>query len=255
MIAYILLGFYLISVVTCNICNVDNVDNYLTNYLYNQTNTHLQINTINEYTFPFNTCEKVSDGFIAQPYSAMLNLFSSFIISYFLFKTKSKSSKLLLLSILLFELFHTSSHSIHLNNYSQTMITHLLAYFVNFCYMFTLYNYSKIIPNNIFLTYLSSIILFDIYAFNNLSFIFYLTSQFLIFISLFLYYYNYFTEDIKKRIPLIFSLTFSILLLFINETYNCKKMLNNYNWFPFHIFIEITAVFIVYNISSIFSNL
>ena len=31
MIAYILLGFYLISVVSCNICNVDNVDNYLTN--------------------------------------------------------------------------------------------------------------------------------------------------------------------------------------------------------------------------------
>lgn len=252
MISYILLGFYLISVVSCNICNVDN---YLTNYLYNQTNTHLQINTINEYTFPFNTYEKVRDGFIAQPYSAILNLFSSFIISYFLYKTKSKSSKLLLFSILLFELFHTFSHSIHLNNSSQTIITHLLAYFINFCWLYGLYNYSKVIPNNIFSIFLSSIVLFDIYSFNNLPLLFYIFSQFLIFISLFMYYYNYFTEDIKKRISLISNLTLIVLLLFINESYNCKEMLNMYKWFPFHAIIEITGVFMVYNISSIFSKL
>ena len=78
--------------IPCNICNVDNVDNYLTSYLYNQTNTHLQINTINEYTFPFNTCEKVRDGFIAQPYSALINIINSFVILNFLTKTKTKHS-------------------------------------------------------------------------------------------------------------------------------------------------------------------
>lgn len=102
--------------------------------------------------------------------------------------------------------------------------------------------------------FLFIIILFDIYAFHNLPFIFYLSSQFLIFISLFLYYYQYFSLEIKSRIPLIFLLTIIILLLFINESYNCKQMLEKYPSIPFHIFIEITAIFIVYNISKIFTE-
>ena len=207
------------------------------------------------YTFPFNTCEKPTDGIIAQPYSVFFNIISCIIIIYFLTKTKSISSTILLSSILLFELFHTFSHTVHINGNSQIIITHLLAYLVNICYFIALYNYSNIIPNNIFLIYLFFIILFDIYAFHNLPFIFYLSSQFLIFISLFLYYYQYFPLEIKAKIPLIFFLTIIILLLFINESYNCEKMLKKYPYIPFHIFIEITAIFIVYNISKIFSNL
>jgi hypothetical protein len=207
------------------------------------------------YTFPFNTCEKPNKTGISQPYSVFFNLVSCVIVIYFLSITKNNSSKLLLFSILLFELFHTFSHSIHLNNNSQIIITHLLAYFVNFCYLYALYIYSNIFPNKIFLFYLLLLILFDLYAFQKLPFIFYLSSQFLIFISLFLYYYKYFSKEIKKKIPLIFILTLLILLLFINESYNCKKMLDEYNWFPFHILIEITAIFIVYNVSNIFSKL
>jgi hypothetical protein len=59
----------------------------------------------------------------------------------------------------------------------------------------------------------------------------------------------------KARIPLIFMLTIIIVLLFINESYNCKKMLEKYPNIPFHTLIEITAIFIVYNISQIFSEL
>lgn len=210
---------------------------------------------MNEYTFPFHTCETPNKAGIAQPYSAFFNLVSCFIIIYFLLQTKNNSAKLLLFSILLFELFHTFSHSIHLNNNSQIIITHLLAYFVNLCYFIALYNYSKVFPSNLFLFYIFIIILFDIYAFHKLPFVFYLSTQFLIFISLFVYYYKYFSREIKRRIPLIFVLTFIILLLFINESYNCKRMLNKYSWFPFHILIEITAIFIVYNISAIFSKL
>ena len=66
---------------------------------------------------------------------------------------------------------------------------------------------------------------------------------------------TYFSKDIKNKIPLIFILTLFILLLFINESYNCKKMLNKYKWFPFHILVEITGIFLVYNICTIFSKL
>jgi len=206
------------------------------------------------YTFPFNTCEKPTNGLIAQPYSVFCNIVSCIIIIYFLNKTQNNSSKLLLFSILLFEIFHTFSHSIHLNDNSQIIITHILAYFVNLCYLIALIYYSKHLPNNIFLFYLFILILFDLYAFQKLPFIFYLFSQFFIFISLFIYYYKYFSEDIKEKIPIIFILTFLILILFINESYNCKKMLKHSN-FPYHIFIEIIAIFIVYNISNIFYQL
>ena len=207
------------------------------------------------YTFPFNTCEMPNKTGIAQPYSAFLNLISCFIIVYFLLETKNNSSKLLLFSILLFEIFHTFSHSVHLNNNSQIVITHLLAYFVNFCYLFALYCYSNVFPSREFLLYLLVIVAFDIYAFQYLPFVFYLSTQFLLFISLFVYYYSYFSTEIKNKIPFIFILTLVILLLFINETYNGKYLLKTYNAFPFHVFIEITAIFIVYNISSIFSKL
>ena len=210
---------------------------------------------VETYTFPFNTCETPQKNGIAQPYSVFFNLISCFIIIHFLLITKTKSSKLLLFSILLFELFHTFSHTIHLNNNSQILITHILAYIVNICFLYALYSYSKVFPNKIFIFYLMIIVLFDIYAFIKLPFIFYLSTQFLIFISLFLYYYKYFTKEIKNRIPFIFILTIFILLLFINESYNCNKMLDSYNWFPFHIFIEIIAIFIVYNSSIIFSKL
>ena len=192
---------------------------------------------------------------IAQPYSVFFNLISCFIILYFLFKTKNHYSFFLLFSILLFELFHTFSHSIHLNGTIQITITHLLAYLVNFSYFIALYHYSSVFPHSLFLFYLFLVILFDIYAFQHLNFIFYLTTQFLLFVSLFVYYYSYFTPSIKNKIPYLFSLTFFILLLFINERYHCKKMLDFLPSFPFHIFIEITAIIIVYLICTIFYKL
>lgn len=202
-----------------------------------------------------NTCEKPNEKGIAQPYSAFFNVVSCIIIIYYLFHTEKNYSKVLLVSILLFELFHTFSHCIHINNHSQIIITHLLAYLVNFSYLFALYNYSHVFPNITFLIYLFLVILFDIYAFQNLSFIFYLSSQFLIFSSLFIYYYSYFPTSFQDKIPTIFALTLLIVILFINESYNGKKMLESFPNFPFHIFIEITAIFIVYNICDIFSKL
>jgi len=210
---------------------------------------------MNEYIFPFHTCEKPNQSGIAQPYSVFFNLISCFIIFYFLFKTKNNYSFFLLFSILLFELFHTFSHSIHLIGTIQITITHLLAYLVNFSYFVALYHYSKIFPHTFFLFYLFFVILFDIYAFQHLNFVFYLTTQFLLFVSLFVYYYSYFPASIKNKIPYLFSLTFFILLLFINESYHCEKMLDFFPSFPFHIFIEITAIIVVYLICDIFYKL
>jgi len=211
---------------------------------------------MNKYIFPFNTCEKPNNNsFIKQPYSVILNLISCIIIIYFLTKTKRWYAQILLLVILLFELFHSLSHLIHIDGTIQIKITHILAYLVNIAYFFALYMHTKILPNLLFTIIIIMIIIFDIYAFNYLGFIYYLTTQFTLFIVLFLYYYKYLDESIKNKIPLIIFLTLIVFLLFVNEVFNCEKMLSIYPNIPFHTLIEAVGILFVYNISNIFSKL
>jgi hypothetical protein len=103
---------------------------------------------MNEYTFPFNTCEqKTDDSIFAQPYSAIANIITCFIILHFLLKTKNTYAFLLLLSILAFEAFHAFSHMIHIPGTMQINITHSLAYFINFAFLLFFYNYVKTPPS------------------------------------------------------------------------------------------------------------
>ena len=60
---------------------------------------------MSEYTFPFNTCEKVNKNGIAQPYSLFFNLINCIIILYFLLQTKNNYTFMLLFLILCFEVF------------------------------------------------------------------------------------------------------------------------------------------------------
>lgn len=205
------------------------------------------------YTFPLNTCERTSGGYIAQPYSAMFNVLSCAIIAVFLAKSKSKASTVVLLSILVFEIYHTLSHTVHISGNIQVLITHILAYIVNACFLVALVHHTTVVPNTHFALFLAAVIMFDIYAFNHLPLIFWLSTQFLIFMSLFVFYYRYLPKEITTRIPVLFLLTFTIVLLFINESYNCEAMLHHFPSFPFHVIIEIVALFIVFNVCKVFS--
>jgi hypothetical protein len=77
-----------------------------------------------------------------KPYSAFINVMNCFIIVYFLNKTKTNHSFYLLGSILLFEMFHTLSHIIHINGPIQINITHVLNYLmiISFLFYFILKN-------------------------------------------------------------------------------------------------------------------
>ena len=258
MFAYILLGFYLISIVSCNICRRYPIDNYLSdyvhqnnNYLFNQTEA-LQKLDINEYIFPFNTCEKVIN---AQPYSALLNLINSLTILYYLRKTKNENTFLLLLSILCFELVHTFSHCIHLKGVLQTNIIHIITYFINFSLFNLFYKYTRVFPSYNFIYYIIGLICIDIYSFYNLSLIFYILSQGFIMISLLIYYHNLLPNYIQES---IYSIVLSICIIissFINERDNCNKMMEIYPHFPYHIIAEIAGINLFYIISKNFYNL
>jgi hypothetical protein len=210
---------------------------------------------MNEYTFPFNTCEKTNKNGIAQPYSALFNIINCIIIFYFLLKTKHNYTFILLFSILCFELFHVFSHVVHIQGSIQTNITHLLTYFINLAFFYVFYCYTNKLPSYVFVCYLIALICFDIYALFYLSIVFYIFSQAIIMISLLVYYFPLLPKFIQTSLYKIIFFVGVIILLFLNEKYNCEKMLKIYQYFPYHIFIEIIGIVLFYIICSHFYKL
>jgi hypothetical protein len=210
---------------------------------------------MNEYTYPFDTCEKSNENGIAQPYSALFNLINSMMIIYFLFKTKKNYTFILLFSLLCFELFHVFSHINHIQGDIQTNIQHLLTYSINLSVFYVFYCYTNKLPSYKFIFYLIALICFDIYSINYLTLIYYLSSQFAIFISLLLYYLPLLPKFIHTSVYQIIFLVCCIIFLFWNEKHNCEKMLKIYPSFPFHILIETVGIITFYIICKNFSKL
>lgn len=210
---------------------------------------------MNEDTYPFNTCEKPNETGLAQPYSAFFNVVNSMIILYFLLKTKHTYAFILLFSILCFELFHIFSHSIHIPGTIQVNVTHSLSYFMNLAFFYAFYSYTKVIPSYGFMIFILVLICFDIYSVMHLTIFYFLLSQSIIFISLFCYYYKLLPVEIRKSLYSIIFVIFAIILLFLNEKYNCASMMQYQPQFPYHIFIEIAGIGLFYLICSNFYKL
>jgi len=200
----------------------------------------------NQYTFPFDTCEKPKNIFFAQPYSVSINFLSTIIVLYFLFKTQTLHAFILLFSLLLFDLSHTFSHFIHIKSSIQITFVHVLAYILNFAFLYALYKYTNKSLSLSLIIFLIFILSFDIYAFFNLSLLYYIFTQILFFFSIFIYYYGFLSKSMKTRLNILLILIGIIYLGFINEAFNCKKMLELYPNFPFHAIIEILILFAVY---------
>jgi hypothetical protein len=210
---------------------------------------------MSEYTYPFNTCEKPNKNGIAQPYSALFNFINCIIVFFFLLKTKENHTFIFLFSILSFELFHLFSHIVHVEGSIQTNITHSLTYFMNVAFFYALYFYTNKLPSYEFVIYLIALVCLDIYSIFNLTIIYYLLSQSAIFISLLVYYFPFLPSFIKNGVYQIIFLVGIIILLFLNEKYNCEKMLKMYPYFPYHIFIETIGIVLFYIICSNFYRL
>lgn len=209
-----------------------------------------------DYTFPFNTCEKVSTGIVSQPYSAFVNGITCLIILFFLIKTKKRSNLLLLMSIFGFQLFHFFSHANHIEgSFIQTNGIHIFAYFINIAFFYCLYSYTKIPPHSSFVFFIVSLVVLDIYSLFYLPTIIYVSTQTVILASILLYYYSFLPTRVQTGVYQILFIAFVLVWLVVNEIYNCKKMLNLFPDFPFHIWIEITAVLFFYLISRNFYNL
>ena len=210
---------------------------------------------MSEYTFPFNTCEKPNKNGIAQPYSALFNLINCLIILYFLLKTTHNYTFALIFSLLCFELFHVFSHVIHISGSIQTNITHFITYFINLAFIYVFYSYTNKFPSYQFILYLIALVCFDIYSLFYLSVVFYVISQSIIMISILFYYAPLLPKFIKQCVYQIIFFVGVIIALFLNEKYNCEKMLKFYPDFPYHIFIEVVGIILFYIICSNFYKL
>lgn len=208
-----------------------------------------------EYTFPFDTCETPREHGVAQPYSALFNLVNCAIILYFLCKTTQLPTFVLLLSIGCFELFHLFSHIVHITGPIQINITHSLTYWMNLSFFYVFYSYTRQLPDMTFLLYLLAIVCFDIYAFLRLSIVYYLSSQSILFVSMLMYYFPLLPNHVQTSIYYITLLVGLIIVLFLNEKYNCRRMLEWFPQFPWHVLIETVGIVLFYVICSHFYDL
>jgi len=209
----------------------------------------------NKFTFPFDTCETPKNHFFAQPYSVSINIMSTIIILYFLFNTRTLHAFLLLFSLLLFDLSHTFSHFIHIKSSIQITLVHVLAYILNFAFLYALYKYTNKLPSITLSIFLLLVLTFDVYAFFNLSLLYYLFTQILFFFSIFIYYFGSLSKSMNKNLNILLCLIGVIYLGFINEVFNCKRMLEIYPSFPFHAIIELIILFAIYFFSLTFYNI
>ena len=199
------------------------------------------------HNFPFNTLEKAQpDSIIAQPYSAAIIFLTVCILFYFLFQTKNIYVILVLIAIILFETFHMLSHAFHIPGNLQVNFVHSSAYLIFISLFSLLYSISKVFPSIYFIIFCVIIILLDIYAFFNLSSLYFATTQFILNLSLLYYYQNYLPTNFKQKLPIIaFLLILTSVIIFLEKKYG-DQLLEKYPDFPFHAINEVVGFLLFY---------
>jgi hypothetical protein len=171
------------------------------------------------------------------------------IIIFFLLKSNNLYSRLFLLSILIFNIFHTFSHALHVKlvKNGQFLLTHFSAIISSLFFILLLNHITK----QKLLTWQFCILLFlyvfDIYIITqNFSHIYNIITFLIILFLIMIFNYHLLSRKLKEKI--IYIIFFSAIVLFfqIFEIFNCQYILENFKNFPFHIITEISAYIPIY---------
>ena len=194
------------------------------------------------YIFPFTTCENPSiNG--SQPISTLINILCVIILLIILF-TK-KEINYVIITLILFELWHGFSHFHHIPGTIHMYIIHFLTYIIGFTTLYYIYNKSKSKLQYISLLIILIIVIIDLLV---LLFIKGYISVILgvcVFLTIIITHYNLLQKSIKDSIIIFIILIILGIILFINETYNCEKMMK-YAKLPYHALVEIVvSIFII----------
>jgi len=209
-----------------------------------------------DYTFPFDTCERVSlKGSIAQPFSFTVNVLSCIVLFiYTRILPVASPFQYVLYSLLLFESWHCLSHAHHvsfLHHRFPTIIVHFLSYLIMISLFYAFMTKTKKWPSFSWWIPFLLVCIFDLYAVSHLSFLWYFCSSLLLFLWIFVAYHD-FVWATKRRRRLIIMLFLSILLLsffFILEVYFCSFFIVK---IPFHALIEFIGLIIFLILGQLF---
>lgn len=208
------------------------------------------------HSFPFTTCEKpYPENWIAQPYSALVNLLSCLIILFFLGKTKHVSTFLLLFSILCFQAFHMFSHCVHLPGSIQQNGIHALSYAINLALLYALTSRTGKPLNFLFCLFLIFAVSLDIIALCHGVIVFFILCQSILFMGIVWYFMDELPKHIQTILPWLLGTIALLLLLVENESMNGEHLMSWYPDFPFHVFIEGTGLVFFYWVCSHFYTL
>ena len=202
---------------------------------------------MNSYTFPFNSCETPRNN--SQPYSTTVTAIISMIVMYYFIVAKTFPSKLFFFSLLIFNIFHTLSHYVHIENLKNTqfLITHYAAIFSSFTLLYLFYKITNFVPP----VYVSLLFIllysFDtILAFFQFSHIWNIATFVIILLSICFCYYNHLNSAMQENLKWVAALTLLTLLIQILEINFCQLFLKNYPDIPFHLLVEISGGFAIY---------
>lgn len=207
---------------------------------------------MDSFTFPFTTCE-TSSSLLQQPWSAAINAITCIILIIFAYIDKRVSVKMVLSSYALFEAWHTLSHVKHIPGNIQTNVVHVLGYVMGFATLFAILALSNSDLSTLGIIIISIFVLIDLYVWVFVKGLWTVITGLSIFAVIVLVNYNNLSPLFKAYMPFLIIGLFIIFLLFMNETYNCSRMMEHMV-FPYHIAIEIVGLILFTTLAYLFSQ-
>ena len=149
-------------------------------------------------------------------------------------------------ALILFEAWHAISHAIFFEGKIQQYVIHILAYNISFSILYALLTLTKTKLSTLYMSIILLLLLVDIYVAHIYGGLYMIITGFMLFtVILTVFYIKYPTFAMYFILALLI-----LLVLVINESINCKAMLETYPSFPFHVIIESYGFVLFYVIGS-----
>jgi hypothetical protein len=190
-----------------------------------------------EYNFPFTTCEKPQLGsIVAQPVSAAINLVTCVcLVAILVFLAKTPFDVLLIISLILFELWHAFSHIRHIPGNIQASVIHGLVYLISALTLLVIYN----VTGTVAIGFVIIAIIIDIII------LFCIQNRKIAVISGVFVFAAVLIANIHVFPPLYIRVLFGLLcigiIVFLLEHHYCEKAMNVVT-LPYHAFVEMVVL-------------
>lgn len=218
---------------------------------------------MSSFVFPFTTCETPLGGgggstpMIQQPWSTAVNLILfAVLLVVALTHCNMFPAKLVLGTYAIFELWHAVSHAVHIPGQFQTNVVHILGYAMSAATLFAIIRLTdkKQEIAIYFWFVLGLAVAVDLYLFFKVKGLASVFSGLAILAVVFFGCLPILPEWVLGFCPYFAAGLIAIGLLFVNETYNCERMMAEWRA-PYHMIIEVVGLAMFSMLAYIFVRL